>query len=60
METTSGLSILLHDVISLTDVTSFDKIYEYNNVRLYILITYTPQNNWRTNAINHNIDAFCV
>ena len=21
---------------------------------------YTPQNNWRTNAISYNIDAFCV
>ena len=20
---------------------------------------YTPQNNWRTNTINYNIDAFC-
>ena len=23
-------------------------------------VTYTPQNNWRTNAINYNIDAFSV
>ena len=21
---------------------------------------YTPQNNWRTNTLNYNIDAFCV
>ena len=21
---------------------------------------YTPQNNWRTNTINYNIDSFCV
>ena len=23
-------------------------------------LLYTPQNNWRTNAINYNIEAFCV
>ena len=24
-----------------------------------IVLQYTPQNNWRTNTINYNIDAFC-
>ena len=31
-----------------------------NCVYLINIAKYTPQNNWRTNAINYNIDAFCV
>ena len=31
------------------------------NIFLTIIFNiYTPQNNWRTNAINYNIDAVCV
>ena len=29
---TSGLSILLHGVISLPDATSYDKVFSYNSV----------------------------
>ena len=35
------------------------KVQNCENTYFRILI-YTPQNNWRTNAINYNIDAFCV
>ena len=36
LQTTSGLSILLHSVISLSDATSYDKIifYCFNQIRI--------------------------
>ena len=35
-------------------------VYDYLDDMLFLGVIFTPQKNWRTNAINYNIGAFCV
>ena len=39
---------------------SHSYMYQLDQSISVMVLKYTPQNNWRTNTINYNIDAFCV